>query len=91
MRVFLDEAQRPWFALNEIAFILSLDVDDKTFRHYGAHEVGKPVSAKEDCLSEPGLRRLMKYSTHADAEALGLWLERDVLRLLKNRRELEKA
>src|SRR3954471_2339671 len=27
VRVFLDEAERPWFALNEIAFILSLNVD----------------------------------------------------------------
>jgi len=33
VRVFLDEKQRPWFALNEIAFILSLEVDEKNFRH----------------------------------------------------------
>ena len=91
VRVFLDEAQRPWFALNEIASILALNADEKTFRHYGAHEVTTPACASERCLSEIGLRRILKYSTHRDAGALGLWLERDVLRLLKNRIERETA
>jgi hypothetical protein len=91
VRVFLDANQQPWFALNEIAYILSLQVDEKTFRHYGARELGTPESASEKCLSERGLRRLIRHSTHADAGALGLWLERDVLRMLKNRAERNAA
>jgi len=85
VRVFLDANQRPWFALNEIAFILSIKVDDKTFRHYGSRELGIPESARENCLSESGLRRLIKYSAHPDAGALGLWLDREVLRVFSNR------
>ena len=85
VRVFLDAKQRPWFALNEIAFILSINVDEKTFRHYGSHELCIPGSASENCLSESGLRRLIKYSPHPDAGALGLWLDREVLRVLSNR------
>ena len=85
VRVFLDANQQPWFALNEIAFILSIKVDKRTFRHYGSHEYGIPESASENCLSESGLRRLIKYSPHPEAGALGLWLEREVLRVLKNR------
>lgn len=85
VRVFLDETQQPWFALNEIGFILELTVDETTFRHYGPHEYGIPVSASERCLSESGLRRLIKYSTHPEAGALGLWLEREVLRVLRKR------
>lgn len=91
VRVFLDEKARPWFALNEISFILSLDVDDKTFRLYGPHEIGIPAAASEKCLSQTGLRRLIRYSKHADAGALGLWLERDVLRMLRNRAERNSA
>ena len=90
VRVFLDEKNCPWFALNEIAFILALDVDEQTFRHYGSADIGIPIAAPEKCLSESGLRRLIKYSSHPDARALGLWLERDVLRVLKNRFEREK-
>ena len=86
VRVFLDANQRPWFALNEIAFILSMKVDKETFRHYGLHEYGIPESASEACLSESGLRRLIKYSGHPEAGALGLWLEREVLLVLGNRR-----
>jgi hypothetical protein len=85
VRVFLDEKQRPWFPLDEIAFILALKVDEKTFRSYGPNEIGTPEAASEKCLSENGLRRLIKYSSHRDAGALGLWLERDVLRILRNR------
>lgn len=87
VRVFLDEEQQPWFALNEIAFILSLHVDEQTFRHYRSSELAIPESASEKCLSESGLRRLIKYSTHPDARPLGLWLDREVLRVLKNRSE----
>ena len=65
-------------------------VDEQTFRHYGSAEIGIPIAASEKCLSESGLRRLIKYSSHPDARALGLWLERDVLRVLKNRFEREK-
>jgi hypothetical protein len=87
VRVFLDQMQQPWFALDEIAYILALEVDKATFRNYGPREYGIPESASESCLSESGLRRLIKYSAHADAGALGLWLERDVLRVLRRRRE----
>ena len=87
VRVFLDGTQRPWFALNEIALILGIKVDETTFRNYGPDECGIPESASECCLSESGLRRLIKYSTHPDAGALGLWLERDVLRVLRRRKE----
>ena len=87
VRVFLDETDRPWFALNEIAFILDLKDQKQAFRHYGPQEYGTPASASEVCLSESGLRRLIKYSTHPDAGALGNWLEREVLRMLKNRKE----
>ena len=91
VRVFLDEHGQPWFALNEIAFILSLKVDGTTFRHYGPREYGIAGTSAEACLSEIGLRRLIKYSAHRDAGALGLWLERDVLRVLRNRRERNAA
>lgn len=85
VRVFLDAKQQPWFAVKDIAFILKLKVDGDTFRHHAALEVGVPEAAAESCLSERGLPRLIKYSTHADAGALGLWLEREVLRVLRNR------
>ena len=87
VRVFLDENAHPWFALNEIAFILDLKVDRDTFRRYGPEEVGVPATATEKCLSEAGLRRLVGHSSHRDAAALGLWMERDVLRILRNRAE----
>ena len=85
VRVFLDDAQQPWFAVKDIAFILDLKVDADTFRSYASREAGVPEAASETCLSEAGLRRLIKYSTHRDAGALGLWLEREVLRVLRNR------
>jgi hypothetical protein len=84
VRVFLDEMQQPWFALNEIVFILEIEDQKHAFRHYTPDEHGTPASASEPCLSESGLRRLIKYSKHPDAGALGLWLEREVLRMLKN-------
>lgn len=88
VRVFLDDMEQPWFALNDIAFILAIKVVDSTFRHYGPREYGIPESASEPCLSEGGLRRLIKYSTHPDAGALGAWLERDVLRMLRKRQQI---
>jgi hypothetical protein len=84
VRVFLDAEQQPWFACNEIAFLLGIDDPKTAFRSYAPHEYGTPESASERCLSEAGLRRLIKYSTHPDAVALGVWLERDVLRMLRN-------
>jgi len=89
VRVFLDNTQRPWFALNEIAFLLDVKDEKDTFRHYRPHEYGVPESASERCLSEAGLRRLIKYSPHPDAGALGIWLEREVLRMLRNRKEIQ--
>ena len=91
IRVFLDEAQRPWFAVNEIAFVLDLKDEKQSFRHFGPDEYGNPESASERCLSESGLRRLIKYSAHPDAGALGIWLEREVLRMLRNRKERQAA
>ena len=91
VRVFLDERQQPWFALDEIAYILDVKADARTFRHYGPHEYGIPESASGHHLSESGLRRLIKHSAHADAGALGLWLEREVLRVLGRRKEIRAS
>lgn len=91
VRVFLDATQQPWFALSEIAHILALKVDGTTFRNYRPHEFGVPATASERCLSETGLRRLIKYSAHPDAGPLVVWLERDVLRVLRRRNELQSA
>ncbi len=85
VRVFLDARQRPWFALKDVAFILAQDASAQAFRHYQAHEFGDPGESGEACLSEIGLRRLIKYSRHRDAGALGVWLEREVLQMLANR------
>ena len=87
VRVFLDEEGTPWFALKDIACILSIDKSADAFRHFASNELASPDFALEPCLSERGLRRLIKYSAHRDAGALGLWLEREVLRVLANRRE----
>jgi hypothetical protein len=89
VRLFLDNRQRPWFAANDVAFILDIKDGKSTFRRYGPHEYRVLESASEPCISEAGLRRLIKYSAHPDAGALGIWLERDVLRMLRNRKERE--
>lgn len=89
VRVVLGEKQQPWFAVNEIMFILSLKDEKHTFRHYGPHEYGMPEGASESYLSETGLRRLIKYSTHPDAGALGIWLQREVLRMLRSRMKIQ--
>ena len=88
VRVFLDQLQRPWFAANDVAFILGIEDEKSAFLRYGPNEYGTPESASERCISEPGLRRLIKYSLHPDAGALGIWLEREVLRMLRNRKEI---
>ena len=55
VRVFLDEKQQPWFAVNEIAFILALEVDEKpsgiTARTRWEPPKGSPRNAcrKADC------------------------------------------
>jgi len=87
VRVFLDKMQRPWFAVNDVAFILDIKDEKSAFRRYGPREYGIPESASEHCISELGLRRLIKYSAHPDAGALGIWLEREVLRMLRNSKE----
>lgn len=85
VRVVLDGRQQPWFVVQDIAFILDFKADEEAFRHYRPHEFGLRDPAGERCLSETGLRRLIKYSGHRDAGALGLWLEREVLRVLDKR------
>src|SRR5436190_5797192 len=42
VRVFIDEQERPWFALSEIAFILGIAGDADSFHLYGPDEIGKP-------------------------------------------------
>ena len=73
VRVFLDDAGAPWFAANEIAFILGItDVP-------AIEAAEPPFSGGEKCVSEAALRRMIKNSRHPDASALGIWLEREVL------------
>ena len=91
VRVFLDEDREPWFPVSEIAPILELETGEKAFRHYGREEYAIPDSAPEPCLSERGLRRLIRYSAHREAGALGLWLDREVMRVLKNRRDRSRS
>lgn len=80
VRVFLDEDGAPWFAANEIGAVLGLKAPDEVLRGYEAAEAANPHFANgEKCLSEAGLRRMIKYSQHPDASALGIWLEREVL------------
>jgi hypothetical protein len=88
VRVLIDDQRRPWFAANEIVFLLQLGDEKQAFRHYGPQEYGIPESQSEGYVSEAGLRRLIRYSKHPDAGALGIWLERDVLRMLRNRKQI---
>jgi hypothetical protein len=81
VRVFLDADGQQWMSVDDIAPILGIDNGADTFRHYGATEYGTPDSAPGKCLSVSGLRRLIKYSSHRDAAALGLWLDREVLKV----------
>jgi len=84
VRAFPGADGDPWFPVAEIAPILELKVDAATFRNYGPGELGSPESAPGQCLSASGLRRLVKYSRHRDAPALGLWLDREVLKVHGN-------
>jgi len=80
IRVFFDERRNPWMAAKEIAHILAVGDVPEAFRGYRASEFAKqPFANDEYCLSEAGLRRLLKQSTHPEAHPMLLWLERDVL------------
>ena len=81
VRVFRDAGGNPWMALEDIAPILEVDAAEAGLRRYGPEELGTPDSAPGDCLSADGLRRLVKHSRHRDAGALGLWLDREVLKV----------
>ena len=86
IRVFFDERRNPWMAAKEIAHILAVGDVPGAFRGYRASEFAKqPFANDEYCLSEAGLRRLLKQSTHPEAHAMLLWLERDVLFPLQRR------
>lgn len=88
IRVFFDDHHRPWMAVKEIAHILGVGEIPEAFRGYRASEFAKqPFAADEYCLSETGLRRLLKASQHPEAHAMLLWLERDVLFSLQRRDE----
>ena len=89
MRLFFDEAGRPWIAMKEIAQVLEIGDAARAFSHYRPAEfAAQPFAKGEQCLSENGLRRLLEHSQHPDAHALLLWLEREVLLPLQRRREL---
>jgi len=89
LRLFFDGAGKPWIAVKEVAQILEIDDVAEAFRLYGPAEFTAQSSASDErCLSETGLRRLLKYSRHRDAHALLLWFEREVMLPLRRRREL---
>jgi hypothetical protein len=86
IRVFFDDRHKPWLATKEIAHILSLGSVPEAFRGYRTAEFGKqPFAGDEYCVSEAGLRRLLKASQHPEAHPMLLWLERDVLFPLRER------
>ena len=86
IRVFFDERRNPWMAAKEIAHILAVGDVPGAFRGYRTSEFAKqPFANDEYCLSEAGLRRLLKQSTHPEAHSMLLWLERDVLFPLQRR------
>lgn len=92
IRVFFDDRRRPWLAVKEIAHILRIEDVADAFRHYRAAEFAQQPFAKDEyCLSEAGLRRLLKYSRHPDAHAFLLWFEREVLIPLRRRQEQSSA
>ena len=88
IRVFFDERHKPWMAAKEIAHILEAGEVPEAFRGYRASEFAmQPFAKDEYCLSEAGLRRLLKQSQHREAVAMLLWLEREVLMPLERRGE----
>jgi hypothetical protein len=91
IRVFFDERRKPWLAAKEIAHILAAGSVPEAFRGYRSAEFGKQEFANDEyCLSEAGLRRLLKSSQHPEAHAMLLWLERDVLFPLHERQNPPK-
>lgn len=92
IRVFFDDRRRPWMAVKEIAHIIQVEDVADAFRHYRPAEFAKQPFAKDEyCLSEAGLRHLLKYSRHRDAHAFLLWFEREVLMPLRRRQEQSSA
>ena len=88
IRVFFDERRKPWMAAKEIAHILETGPMPAAFRGYRPGEFARqPFANDEFCLSEAGLRRLLAGSRHAEAHAMQLWLEREVLFPLRMREE----
>ena len=86
IRVFFDAHRKPWMAAREIAQILAAGDVPEAFRGYRSSEFGQqPFAGNEYCLSETGLRRLLKSSQHPEAHPMLLWLERDVLFPLRER------
>jgi hypothetical protein len=80
IRVFFDDRRKPWMAAKEIAHILATGDVPEAFRGYRSSEFAQqPFANDEYCLSEAGLRRLLKGSQHPEAHPMLLWLERDVL------------
>lgn len=89
LRLYFDEGGKPWIAVKEIAQVLEIKDVAEALRHYGRAEfAAQSFASDEQCLSEAGLRRLLKYSQHRDAHALLLWFEREVMLPLRRRREL---
>ena len=88
IRVFFDERHKPWLAAKEIAHILEAgDVPAAFYAYHPSEFARQPFAKDEYCLSEAGLRRLLKYSQHPEARAMLLWFERDVLFPLQQRDE----
>jgi hypothetical protein len=88
LRVFRGATGEPWVAAKEIARILEIENVAAALSNFGAAEFARQSFAKgEACLSERGLRRLLKYSRHREAGALLLCFEREVLMPLRRRRE----
>jgi len=87
VRVFLDGSGAPWFALNEIAYLLDLEDPGSLLRHFGTAEAdAPPFAGGEKCLSEAGLRRLLAHTQHPEAGPMKIWLEREVLFPLQHRK-----
>lgn len=88
LRVFCDESGEPWVAAKEIARVLEIDDVAATLSNFGSGEFARQSFAKDEaCLSERGMRRLLKYSRHREAGALLLCFEREILMPLRRRRE----
>ena len=88
LRVFCDESGEPWVAAKEIARVLEIEDVAATLSNFGPGEFARqPFARDEACLSERGLRRLLKYSRHRESGALLLCFEREILMPLRRRSE----